>query len=56
MRIQILLELHIVLLIRESILVFRWDPYKAHKELSTLFEHIQGLVNLFLFLYEAFVN
>ena len=56
MWIQIFLELHIVLLISESILVFCWDPYKAYKELATLFEHIQGLVNLFLFLDEVLIN
>ena len=56
MRIQIFLELHIVLLISESILVFCWDPYKAYEELATLFEHIQGLVNLFLFLDKVLIN
>ena len=56
MRIQIFLELHIVLLISESILVFCWDPYKAYKELAALFEHIQGLVSFFFFLDEVLVN
>ena len=56
MRIQIFLELHIILLICECFFVFRWDPHKAYKELAALFEHIQGLVSFFLFLDEVLVN
>jgi len=42
--------------VQKLLFAVTWDPYNSNKMFSTIFEHIEGFVDCFLFIDELLVD